>query len=454
MADSHPHDRYTELANGPLKLLVKKLGLPAPVPLRRMADGAYLSEPVLVLGPSAAADAYAQLLLDNGFEVRRTPTSEKLQAVLAFLDEAAAPGDLSGTALEVGGALRSLTRCSRVITFSRMPGTAAHPSTEIDPALAAARNGVTGLTRSLAHEMRAGGTANGIVVADGVPMDAPSARAALWFLLSSKSAYVSGQFLEVGTEAGADVTAQEFAGRTLAGRTAVVTGAARGIGAAIAATLAREGAHVHGVDVPQAGDALAKTMNAVGGRALQLDITDPEAGSAIAAHVGGPVDLLVNNAGITRDRMLANMDAGRWDSVLGVNIEAQLRLGAGLTEAGAWGMTPHVVSLASISGIAGNRGQTNYSASKAGVIGMTAASAAQFARLGGSVNAVAPGFIETEMTKKVPVLTRELGRRISSLQQGGLPQDVAEAIAFLGSDAATGINGSTLRVCGQNMMGA
>ncbi|WP_029089201.1 3-oxoacyl-ACP reductase [Brevibacterium album] len=447
-------DTYTELANGPLKLLVKKLGLPSPVPLRRFSQGAYLPEPVLVLGPSAAADTYAELLLDNGFDVRRTPTSEKLSAVLAFLDEADDPAALSRTALEVGGALRSLVRCARVITFSRTPGTAQHPDADLDPALAAARNGVTGLTRSLAHEMRAGGTANGIVVADGVPMDAPSARAALWFLLSSKSAYVSGQFLEIGSVVGAELSAQEFTGRTLAGRTAVVTGAARGIGAAIAETLAREGATVHGVDVPQAGDALAATMNRVGGRALQLDITAADAASAIASHVGGPVDILVNNAGITRDRMLANMDAGRWDSVLEVNIGAQLRLNAGLTEAGAWGSSPHVVSLASISGIAGNRGQTNYAASKAGVIGMTAASAGAFAALGGSVNAVAPGFIETEMTKKVPVLTRELGRRVSSLQQGGLPQDVAEAVAFLASDAAGGINGSTLRVCGQNMMGA
>ena len=140
--------------------------------------------------------------------------------------------------------------------------------------------------------------------------------------------------------------------------------------------------------------------------------------------------------------------------MIAVNIESQLRINEKLTELGAWGSQPHVVSLASTSGIAGNRGQTNYAASKAGVIGMVAASRDSFAKLGGSINAVAPGFIETDMTAKMPTLTRQVARRLSSLQQGGLPEDVAEAIAFLSSPAATGVNGQTLRVCGQNMVGA
>lgn len=448
-------DRYTRLANGPLRALVKGLGLPSPVPLRRSGEGDdYLREPVLVLGPGDAADTYAQLLLDNGFEVRRTPTSEKLSAALAFVDEATDPADLSRTALEIGGALRSLVRCSRVIVLSRDGHIVPEQPADLDPAPNAARNGALGLMRSLAHEMRSGGTANAIVVSDGVPMDAPSAQAALWFLLSAKSAYVSGQPLHVTTADGDPATAQDFAGPHLTGRTAVVTGAARGIGASIVQTLARDGAHVVGVDVPAAGDALARTVNAVGGTALQLDITGADAGTAIAEATGRPVDILVHNAGITRDRMLANMDAGRWDSVIDVNIGSQLRMNARLSAASAWGDAPRIVSLASTSGIAGNRGQTNYAASKAGVIGMAAASAASMREHGGTVNAVAPGFIETDMTAKMPALTRELARRISSLQQGGLPVDVAEAIAFLSSGAAGGISGDTLRVCGQNMVGA
>ena len=113
-----------------------------------------------------------------------------------------------------------------------------------------------------------------------------------------------------------------------------------------------------------------------------------------------------------------------------------------------------IVTLASTSGIAGNRGQTNYATSKSGVMGLAAATAPLLAARGGSINAVAPGFIETEMTAKIPLLTREVGRRINSLSQGGKPVDVAEAIAYLVSDAAGGTHGTTLRVCGQAMMGA
>ena len=117
------------------------------------------------------------------------------------------------------------------------------------------------------------------------------------------------------------------------------------------------------------------------------------------------------------------------------------------------GEQPRVVSLASTSGIAGNRGQTNYAASKAGVITFVDALAGKLEPLAGTANAVAPGFIETEMTAKMPALTREVARRVNSLQQGGLPADVAEAISFLSSAEAGGIRGETLRVCGQNMVG-
>ena len=182
------------------------------------------------------------------------------------------------------------------------------------PALNAVRNAVTGITRSLAHEMRAGSTANGIVL-DGVQLTAPSAVAALWFLLSAKSAYVSGQFLTVSSDRGTTTSAAEFAatGQTgpLNGAVAVVTGAARGIGGEIARVLHRDGAQVYGVDVPQAGQALAQTMNSIGGVAIQLDITAENAGQQIMERVGAPIDILIHNAGITRDKLLANMDESR-----------------------------------------------------------------------------------------------------------------------------------------------
>ena len=170
----------------------------------------------------------------------------------------------------------------------------------------------------------------------------------------------------------------------------------------------------------------------------------------------GGLDILVHNAGILRDKLLANMSADKWDAVVAVNLAAQLRITEYLLGANGFSSAPRIVSLASTSGIAGNRGQANYAFSKAGVIGHTRA----FARLlaapggpGGTANAVAPGFIETDMTASIPFVQREVARRVASLQQGGQPVDVAEAIAFLASPGAAGVNGQVLRVCGQNVVG-
>ena len=168
----------------------------------------------------------------------------------------------------------------------------------------------------------------------------------------------------------------------------------------------------------------------------------------------GRLDIVIHNAGITRDKLLANMDQGRWNSVIAVNIAAQLRINEALLASEHFRNAPRIVSVASTSGIAGNRGQTNYAASKGGVMGMVRATAPLLAERHGSINAVAPGFIETEMTARIPFATREVARRLNSLQQGGQPGDVAEAIAFLASDAAGGITGEVLRVCGQNLVGA
>ena len=211
------------------------------------------------------------------------------------------------------------------------------------------------------------------------------------------------------------------------------------------------------VDVPAAGEQLAKVANDISGTALQVDITRDDAGERILAHAAeryGRLDIVIHNAGITRDKLLANMDESRWQSVIAVNIASQLKMNRTLLASDTFSQDGRIVSLASTSGIAGNRGQTNYAASKGGVIGMVRATAPLLAPRGGSINAVAPGFIETDMTAAIPALTRQVARRLSSLQQGGLPIDVAETIAFLASDAAAGVNGQVVRVCGQNMVGA
>ncbi|MGO1181996.1 MAG: 3-oxoacyl-ACP reductase [Micrococcaceae bacterium] len=450
-----PKDSYSQFVNNPLGAKVAStLGLPQPVALRRYTPGEALATgPVLVVGDSAGADQLATWLVDQHVDVRRDPgLKEKFSAILVVLDEANHPEDVSHPLRLAGGALRRLAACGRVVVVARDVESWESAS----PAYAATHRGITGATRSIAQEMRRGATANGILLAEGVSAASASAIGALRFLLSGRSAYVSGQFLRVGSDAGSTPTDPA---RPLEGKVAVVTGAARGIGASIIASLHRDGAQVVGVDVPAAGDQLATVVNRLNGTALQMDITAEDAGQRIIEHCRdryGRLDVVVHNAGITRDKLLANMDPGRWDSVIAVNLASQLRMNEALLadrgDTVSEGL--RIATLASTSGIAGNRGQSNYAMSKAGVMGLTQATAPALAATGGSINAVAPGFIETEMTAKIPVATREVARRLNSLRQGGRPEDVAETIAFLVSDEAAGINGQTLRVCGQAIMGA
>jgi 3-oxoacyl-[acyl-carrier protein] reductase len=238
---------------------------------------------------------------------------------------------------------------------------------------------------------------------------------------------------------------------------AVVTGAARGIGAAIAATLARDGGRVVGLDVPALATELEAVTGALGGSALALDITGADAPEVLARHLRehhDGVDVVVHNAGITRDRTLGRMTAELWDAVLDVNLSAQERLDDALLAGEVLRRDGRIVAVSSISGIAGNAGQANYATSKAGVIGRVRAMAPLLAERGATINAVAPGFIETQMTARMPLALREAGRRMNSLSQGGLPVDVAEAIAWLASPGSGGVNGNVIRVCGQSLLGA
>lgn len=448
-------DRYLEVVNsGIIGKLAKQLGLPQPTPLKRMdktsLTGPLVTGPVVVLGKGKAADELAESLLTWEVDVRRSapPAGPRIAAIIAVLTDLEDPGQMSPVALEIGGLLRRLAKRGRVITLHRDPAGASAP------AQAAARLGVDGFLRSVAKELRYGATGNGLVLADHVGLADDSVRNAIRFFLSPRSAFVSGQFLSITGDAG---TSPVQWAHPLEGQVAVVTGAARGIGAAIAEVLHRDGAQIIGVDVPAAGEALAATMNKVGGVALQADITAANAGERIvdlARTKFGRLDIVVHNAGITRDKLLANMKPELWDSVIDVNVRAPLALNEAFFAA-ADELSPdglHVVGVSSTSGIAGNRGQTNYGYSKAAVIGMVEATAASLPSPH-TINAVAPGFIETEMTARIPLIQRQVARRVNSLQQGGLPVDVAETISFLASPGARGISGQVLRVCGQNLVG-
>ena len=352
--------------------------------------------------------------------------------------------------------MRSLERSGRVLVV------ASDASAVTGVEAKAVAQGIDGIVRTVGKELRGGSTANLLFVRDGTgPADLASS---VWFVLQGRSAFVDGQAWRVGPAKERDRAGGAYdRDRPYAGRIVVVTGAARGIGTAIARTFARDGAHVVAVDVPAAGESLARVANEVRGSALQLDITDEQAGAKLAAHVArtrGPrarIWAVVHNAGITRDKMLANLDEKMWGQVLAINLAAQIRMNEVLLRPGLPGGLAEpgrLVAIASTSGVAGNKGQTNYAASKAGVMGMVWAHSAELADRPITTNAVAPGFIETDMTAAIPFVSREIFRRTNSLSQGGLPVDVAEAIGYLCDPASGGVDGQVLRVCGQNLVGA
>lgn len=203
-------------------------------------------------------------------------------------------------------------------------------------------------------------------------------------------------------------------------------------------------------------DDLNQVAEQIGGDTLELDITADDAPATIAAKakaIGG-YDVVVHNAGVTRDKMLGNMPEKFWDMVLNINIASQLRINEKLLADGGMGEGGRIISISSIAGIAGNLGQTNYGASKAAVIGMIDAYKDEYAEKGITINAVAPGFIETQMTAAIPFTIREAGRRMNAMNQGGQPVDVAETIAFFASPASQGLTGNVVRVCGQMLLGA
>ena len=413
--------------------------------LSRAGATSHLDSAALAQAFAPAAEAYGRptkLLV-----AETTESAERAQALVVDASSLAGPADLKSLYTFLHNHLPRLARSGRVVILGRPTEDAR------SPLVASARAALDGLTRSVAKELgQKGATANLVYVSDGAE---ERVAGVLRFLLSPSSAFVTAQPLRVtglAAWSGEDPWA-----KPLSNKVALVTGAARGIGEATARVLAAEGAHVVCLDRPEDDEPLSVVTREIGGQALLCDVLDPGAPALIASELKklhGGVDIVVHNAGITRDRMLARMPENAWDQVLGINLEALLRITDTLLTEKVLRDAGRVISLASISGIAGNTGQSNYAASKAGVIGFTRALAAQLGSRGITVNAVAPGFIETRMTAKVPVVVREAGRRLSALGQGGLPEDVGRAIAFFAEPGAAGVTGQVLRVCGGALLGA
>lgn len=461
-------DQYQAFTQSPIgKFVVKNLGLPSPVVLDRFEQGQPVIRGAVLVGAAPEgvlssaianvlstihADSYAgnntdiqQAAAQVGLNLRAFNSGDKESRFKAVIFDASGiqnSEQLNELHKFFNPIVRQIEGSGRVIVVATTPESAKTVKQAI------AQRALEGFVKSVGKEFKKGITAQLVYVDDGA---ANNLESTLRFLLSPRSAYVSGQVIRISK---AEVVKVDW-NKPLAGKTALVTGASRGIGEAIAHILARDGAHVICLDVPQQQADLDRVAADISGSALGLDITAADAGEKIkaAAQKNGGLDIIVHNAGITRDKTLANMKPELWDLVININLSAAERINDYLLENDGLNANGRIVCVSSISGIAGNLGQTNYAASKAGVIGLVKFTA-PILKNGITINAVAPGFIETQMTAAIPFAIREAGRRMNSMNQGGLPVDVAETIAWFASSASTGLNGNVVRVCGQSLLGA
>ncbi|OOR85413.1 3-oxoacyl-ACP reductase [Moraxella canis] len=453
-------DRYGELVQSPLgKKVAKNLGLPMPMKLDRYESGQPVVRGEVALGVASGEDTAVQSALAEilgGYEakvntdatftnLKTTSLSDRLKDDNARFKVAIFDATNIKSTDELKQVYDFFHPIARRIKASGRVLVIARPDccTGDDIGFSLAQRAVLGFVKSIAKEFKRGITAQVIYVQKGAESELAHT---LEFFMSAKSAYVSGQPIYL-TKAVAKT------GESLQGKKILVTGASRGIGQAIAEVLARDGAKVYCLDVPASLANLQKVAGQIGGHALPLDITAEDAGEQIV-RACGVLDGVVHNAGVTRDKTLAKMTEDKWNLVMNINLGAIHRVNDYLINHNGLSDAARIVCVSSISGIAGNLGQSNYAMSKAGVIGLVEATAKVFEDSARTINAVAPGFIETKMTGQIPFAIREAGRRMNSMSQGGEPVDVAETIAWLLSPKAGGLNGNVVRVCGQSVLGA
>lgn len=444
-------DKYLEFANSTIgKSIVSVLGLPKPPRLaRENADNPHYLSGSLLFGSTTGA-LYATQVKQSLAATALEFVNQDTQSCHLVFDASGIRSTDQATELYqfFHNNIAKLPRCGRVVIIGQQPSNI----NNVEHAIA--QRGLVGFMKSVAKEIaRKGATAN-LIFLNG--FGHKGLAAPLRFLLSAGCAYTNGQIVDLTTPV-SDILPENNWQQPLAGRSVVVTGAARGIGLAMSQVLVRDGAKVIGVDVPQASEQLEKAMSDIDGIALALDITADDAPQRLVdccAQQQQRLLGLVHNAGITRDKMLSRMTEQQWQLLMDINIGSIQKINQAFLATQMLDQGGRIIGVASISGIAGNLGQSNYAYSKSAVIGMVDSMASVCAERGITINAVAPGFIETKMTAAIPFATRQFGRRLCSLSQGGLPQDVAEVVAFFASPQASGVNGNTVRVCGQNLMGA
>ncbi len=438
-------DLYAQIVNSPPgRLIAPRVGLPRPTQLRRHGAAESAATDVVLTGaaPGGRLGKAVERLLGELGSPRPQKSDSPVGALVFDASGIADSTELVELQRFFHPNVGRVERSGRVVVLGTPPA-------GLPPRAATAQRALEGFTRSLGKEIGRGIAVQLLYVAAGAEDQIDST---LRFLLSPRSAYVSGQTIQIGAGV-AEAPRLEWQ-QPLDGMRALVTGASRGIGEAIATVLHRDGAELVLLDVP----ALAADLKAVADRldaeTIELDITDDDAPATIATRLGAGVNVVVHNAGVTRDRTIAKMPADRWSSLMEINLSSEERINDELLHRDLLRRNGRIVCVSSMSGIAGNSGQTNYATSKAGVIGMVEALAPELAKRGATINAVAPGFIETQMTDAMPIAIREAGRRMNSMSQGGLPVDVAETIAWFASPASTGVNGNVVRVCGQSLLGA
>ncbi len=443
-------DSFLDLAkNKALKNSLKKVGIRLPQPLNRdfkaYREGMFSSSKMAVLGSgilnkTICSFAYKHSInltcldvnKDNVVNYEALKYDDKLQSLIFDACDLDLVSGLDVVYKFFNLYSSMIKKCGKVIILS----------SNKDPVFDAT---LSGFMKSLSKELGGIGVCvNKVLITEEVLSEDLDLEDILTFLCSNKAAYITGQTIVINKSAETKVFT-----KPLEGKTCLVTGASRGIGLSICQAFAREGAHVIGVDLPVLQQKLINEMTKIGAQSYTLDITDRSKYNELLGFINsrGKIDVLIQNAGVTRDGVFKRLKYAKWNQALDVNLFALMDLTKAL--APCYSKDMKIVCLSSIAGLAGNFGQTNYAASKAGVKAFVADYASKNPSV--TINAVAPGFIETEMTEKIPFLIRFFGRRLSSLNQGGLPSDVADLCVFLSIQA--NINGETIRCCGGNLIG-